>query len=194
MIGLSGLITPSLDEMVHVAKEMKRQGFTVPLLIGGATTSAMHTAVKIDPQYPGPVVYVKDASRAVGVAQNLIGVIPSGLRRQNQGRIRPEARTARQPAQPGTLLPLAQARANRPVLDWSAYVPPKPAFLGIRTFDDYPLAELAERIDWTPFFQAWELRGRYPAIFDDPEQGEHARQLVRRRPGDAGARSSPNAG
>ncbi len=178
MIGLSGLITPSLDEMVNVAKEMKRQGFSVPLLIGGATTSVMHTAVKIDPQYPGPVIYVKDASRAVGVAQNLVGVASKAdyvaktkadyvqKREQHANRRNREA-----------LLPLVQTRANRPAFDWSAYTPPKPAFLGIRAFDDYPLAELAERIDWTPFFHAWELRGRYPAIFDDPEQGEQARHL-----------------
>ena len=178
MIGLSGLITPSLDEMVNVAKEMKRQGFDIPLLIGGATTSAMHTAVKIDPQYPGPVVYVKDASRAVGVAQNLVGADSKAdyvaktkadyvlKREQHANRRGREA-----------LLPLAQVRANRPALDWSGYTPPKPSFLGIRAFDDYPLTELVERIDWTPFFHAWELRGRYPVLFDDPEQGEHARHL-----------------
>ncbi len=178
MIGLSGLITPSLDEMVNVAREMKRQGFDIPLLIGGATTSAMHTAVKIDPQYPGPVIYVKDASRAVGVAQNLVSVDTKAdyaaktkadyvqKREQHANRRGREA-----------LLPLGQARANRPNLDWSAYVPPKPNFLGIRTFDDYPLTGLVERIDWTPFFQAWELRGRYPTIFDDPTQGEQARHL-----------------
>ncbi len=178
MIGLSGLITPSLDEMVNVAKEMKRQGFDIPLLIGGATTSVMHTAVKIDPQYPGPVVYVKDASRAVGVAQSLVGADSKAdyvaktkadyvlKREQHANRRGREA-----------LLPLAQVRANRPVLDWSTYTPPKPSFLGIRAFDDYPLTELVERIDWTPFFHAWELRGRYPAIFDDPAHGEQARHL-----------------
>ncbi len=178
MIGLSGLITPSLDEMVNVAKEMTRQGFGVPLLIGGATTSQMHTAVKIDPQYAGPVVYVKDASRAVGVAQHLIG--PDSRdgfvartkadyvqkREQHANRRNREA-----------LLPLAQVRANRPILDWNVYNPTRPDFLGVRAFDAYPLAELVERIDWTPFFQAWELRGRYPAIFDDPAHGEQARHL-----------------
>jgi 5-methyltetrahydrofolate--homocysteine methyltransferase len=178
MIGLSGLITPSLDEMVNVAKEMNRQGFTMPVLIGGATTSVMHTAVKIDPQYPGSVVYVKDASRAVGVAQNLLGLdsregfIARTKADYVQKREQHANRRNREP-----LLPLAQVRANRPVLDWSAYTPPQPAFLGVRTFEDYPLAELAERIDWTPFFQAWELRGRYPNILDDPEQGEQARHL-----------------
>jgi 5-methyltetrahydrofolate--homocysteine methyltransferase len=178
MIGLSGLITPSLDEMVNVAKEMKRQGFDIPLLIGGATTSVMHTAVKIDPQYPGPVVYVKDASRAVGVAQNLVGAdskadyVAKTKADYVQKREQHANRRGRE-----ALLPLAQVRANRPALDWSAYIPPKPSFLGIRAFDDYPLPELVERIDWTPFFHAWELRGRYPAILDDPEQGEHARHL-----------------
>jgi hypothetical protein len=148
------------------------------VLIGGATTSVMHTAVKIDPQYPGAVVYVKDASRAVGVAQNLIGLdsregfIARTKADYVQKREQHANRRSREP-----LLPLAQVRANRPVLDWSAYTPPKPAFLGVRTFEDYPLAELAERIDWTPFFQAWELRGRYPNILDDPEQGEQARHL-----------------
>ncbi len=178
MIGLSGLITPSLDEMINVAKEMHRQGFTIPILIGGATTSAMHTAVKIDPHYPGPVIYVKDASRAVGVAQNLIGATTKAgymaktkadCVQKREQHINRRSREA--------LLSLAQARVQATMVDWSAYHPPKPGFLGIRAFDDYPLAELAERIDWTPFFQAWELRGRYPAIFADPEQGEHARHL-----------------
>jgi 5-methyltetrahydrofolate--homocysteine methyltransferase len=178
MIGLSGLITPSLDEMVNVAREMKRQGFTIPLLIGGATTSAMHTAVKIDPQYPGPVVYVKDASRAVGVAQNLVSVdaradyVTKTKADYVQKREQHANRRGRE-----ALLPLARVRANRPVLDWRVYHPTRPRFLGVRAFEDYPLAELVERIDRTPFFQAWELRGRYPAILDDPEQGEQARHL-----------------
>jgi len=178
MIGLSGLITPSLDEMVNVAKEMNRQGFTVPLLIGGATTSVMHTAVKIDPQYPGPVIYVKDASRAVGVAQNLIGAESrvGFIARTKQDYIQKREQHANRRGREA-LLPLTQVRANRPNLDWFAYTPPRPAFLGIRPFEDYPLAELAARIDWTPFFHAWELRGRYPAILDDPAQGEHARHL-----------------
>ncbi|MDS4067999.1 MAG: methionine synthase [Candidatus Competibacter sp.] len=178
MIGLSGLITPSLDEMVNVAREMKRQGFTVPLLIGGATTSAMHTAVKIDPQYPGPVVYVKDASRAVGVAQNLIGADSkeSFVARTKADYVQKREQHANRRGREA-LLPLAQVRAKRPNFDWSAYAPPRPGFLGIRAFDAYPLAELAERIDWTPFFHAWELRGRYPAILDDPASGEQARHL-----------------
>ncbi len=178
MIGLSGLITPSLDEMVNVAREMSRQGFTTPLLIGGATTSGMHTAVKIDPQYAGPVVYVKDASRAVGVAQNLIGLdsrdgfIARTKADHAQKREQHANRRNREP-----LLPLARVRANRSLIDWHGYRPIRPSFLGVRAFADYPLAELVERIDWTPFFHAWELRGRYPAIFDDSEQGEHARHL-----------------
>jgi len=178
MIGLSGLITPSLDEMVHVAKEMKRQGFTIPLLIGGATTSAMHTAVKIDPHYPGPVVYVKDASRAVGVAQNLIGADSKAdfiTRTKQDYAVKREQHANRRGREP--LLPLAQVRANRTPCDWTHYLPPKPGFLGVHVLDDYPLAELVECIDWTPFFQAWELRGRYPAIFADPQSGETARHL-----------------
>ncbi|MER2530169.1 MAG: methionine synthase [Candidatus Competibacter sp.] len=177
MIGLSGLITPSLDEMVNVAKEMHRQGFAVPLLIGGATTSAMHTAVKIDPQYPGPVVYVKDASRAVGVAQNLVGTDSKAYVVQTQAdhARKRDQHANRQQREP--LLPLAQTRINRSPTDWAHYTPPKPNFLGIRAFDNYPLEELVARIDWTPFFHAWELRGRYPAILDAPEQGEQARHL-----------------
>jgi 5-methyltetrahydrofolate--homocysteine methyltransferase len=178
MIGLSGLITPSLDEMVNVAKEMHRQGFSMPLLIGGATTSGVHTAVKIDPQYSGPVIYVKDASRAVGVAQNLVSVaakadyVTKTKADYAQKREQHAKRRSREP-----LLPLAQVSANRPPLDWSSITPPRPTFLGVRAFDNYPLADLVERIDWTPFFQAWELRGRYPAILDDPAQGAEARQL-----------------
>ncbi|RUQ32941.1 MAG: methionine synthase [Candidatus Competibacteraceae bacterium] len=178
MIGLSGLITPSLDEMVNVAKEMKRQGFTIPLLIGGATTSAMHTAVKIDPHYPGPVVYVKDASRAVGVAQNLIGAVSKTdfvARIKQDYALKREQHAHRRGREP--LLPLAQVRANRAQYDEDHYLPPKPSFLGIHVLDDYPLSELAECIDWTPFFQAWELRGRYPAIFSDPQSGETAQHL-----------------
>ena len=178
MIGLSGLITPSLDEMVNVAKEMKRQGFTIPLLIGGATTSAMHTAVKIDPHYPGPVVYVKDASRAVGVAQNLIGADSKAdfiARTKQDYVVKREQHAHRRGRDP--LSPLAQVRANRTPCDWNQYLPPKPGFLGVHALDDYPLAELVEYIDWTPFFQAWELRGRYPAIFSDPQSGETAQHL-----------------
>jgi 5-methyltetrahydrofolate--homocysteine methyltransferase len=178
MIGLSGLITPSLDEMVHVAREMQRLGFTVPLLIGGATTSPAHTSVRIDPQYSGAVVYVKDASRAVGVCQQLVTPATRAaftertkaehaLRRSQHG-----TRRAKTPQ-----LSLLEARANRPRLDWSGYVPPVPRMLGVRSFEDYSIEELTRYIDWTPFFQAWELRGRFPDILTDPLFGEQASSL-----------------
>jgi 5-methyltetrahydrofolate--homocysteine methyltransferase len=178
LIGLSGLITPSLDEMVHVAKEMKRLNFALPLLIGGATTSVMHTAVKIDPQYDEAVIYVKDASRAVGVVQNLIS---AGQKDGFVGQIKQDyARKRDQHANrqsKGSLLSLGEARSNKTELDWQTYVPPKPKFLGIKAFEDYPLEELIERIDWTPFFVAWELHGKFPRIFNDDVVGEQARQL-----------------
>jgi 5-methyltetrahydrofolate--homocysteine methyltransferase len=178
IIGLSGLITPSLDEMVHVGSEMQRQGFTVPLLIGGATTSQIHTAVKIDPQYQGAVVYVPDASRAVGVASSLLsaeqrtGYI-AGIK-QRYGELR-EQRQSQQKTR--KLVALAEARANRFQTNWSNYQPAKPEFLGIRVFADYPLPELVNRIDWGPFFKAWELAGKYPQILDDKTVGEEARRL-----------------
>ncbi|MEP6885866.1 MAG: methionine synthase, partial [Gammaproteobacteria bacterium] len=160
LIGLSGLITPSLDEMVHVAKEMQRLGYTQPLLIGGATTSPAHTAVKIDPQYQGGVIYVKDASRAVGVCQQLVtkstrdsyiaNIKLDHERRREQHR----NKSVKTPQ-----LSLSQARAKKLPIDWSAYAPPKPGFLGVRSFDDYPLAELLPYIDWMPFFNAWEFSG-----------------------------------
>jgi 5-methyltetrahydrofolate--homocysteine methyltransferase len=178
MIGLSGLITPSLDEMVHVAHEMQRQGFSLPLLIGGATTSPAHTAVRIDPQYEGPVVYVKDASRAVGVCQQLVS---SDSRDAFVTRTKTENATRReQHAKRGTRGPqltLAQARANRILTDWTSYTPPVPRMLGTRTFKDYPLTELARYLDWTPYFQAWDLRGHYPDILLDPTYGTQATQL-----------------
>ena len=178
IIGLSGLITPSLEEMAHMAKEMQRLGFEIPLMIGGATTSLIHTAVKIDPNYQGPVIYVKDASRAVGVAQNLVSKITRDdfvkktkadyqtKREQHQGR-----KSTRR------LLPLKQARLNKTKIDWQAYQPVTPKQPGIQVFDDYPLQELVERIDWTPFFQSWELAGRYPRILKDEIVGEHATNL-----------------
>ncbi len=178
IIGLSGLITPSLEEMAHMAKEMQRLGFDIPLMIGGATTSLIHTAVKIDPNYQGPVIYVKDASRAVGVAQNLVSKITrddfvkktkadyQSKREQHQGR-----KSTRR------LLPLKQARLNKTKIDWPAYQPVTPKQPGIQVFDDYPLQELVERIDWTPFFQSWELAGRYPRILKDEIVGEHATHL-----------------
>jgi 5-methyltetrahydrofolate--homocysteine methyltransferase len=178
VIGLSGLITPSLDEMVHNAKEMQREGFGIPLLIGGATTSQTHTAVKIAPGYEQPVIHVKDASRAVGVVQNLISEerkdayaaqISSDyeeVRRKHAGR---RSKTK--------LTTLDRARTNGTKTDWESYKPPKPNVLGMRTFDDYALEDIRAYIDWTPFFHSWQLKGSYPKIFDDPEKGEEARKL-----------------
>ncbi|HEX4534769.1 MAG TPA: methionine synthase, partial [Rhizomicrobium sp.] len=181
MIGLSGLITPSLDEMCHVASEMERQGFDIPLLIGGATTSRVHTAVKIDPNYRrGQTIYVTDASRAVGVATSLLNAANANEYKTN---IRKEyvelARNHASQRAPGRRLTLEQARANKFKFDWANYTPPVPTFLGARTFDAYDLGELVPYIDWTPFFQAWELVGRYPLIFDDPQAGEVARSLYK---------------
>jgi 5-methyltetrahydrofolate--homocysteine methyltransferase len=178
VIGLSGLITPSLDEMVHVASEMQRLGFTQPLLIGGATTSPAHTSVKIDPAYDGPVIYVKDASRAVGVVSKLTS--------EEQGAAfvtRIEAEHARRRAQhrgpktKGPQLSLEEARENRFDGRWDEYAPPAPARPGIHTLGDFPLAELVPYIDWMPFFNAWEFSGRFPAILEDPVKGEAARHL-----------------
>ena len=178
IIGLSGLITPSLEEMAHMAKEMERLGFDIPLMIGGATTSLIHTAVKIDPNYHGPVIYVKDASRAVGVAQNLVSKI---TRDDFVGKIKTDYQTKREQHKgrksTRRLLTLKQARANKTKIDWPAYQAVKPAQTGIQVFDDYPLQELVDRIDWTPFFQSWELAGRYPRILTDEIVGEHATHL-----------------
>ncbi|ARQ59153.1 B12-dependent methionine synthase [Rhizobium sp. Kim5] len=179
VIGLSGLITPSLDEMVHVAAEMERQGFEIPLLIGGATTSRVHTAVKIHPGYnKGQAIYVTDASRAVGVVSALLSP------ETRQGYVddtraeyaKVAAAHARSEAEK-VRLPLPRARENAHMIDWPAYQPTKPQFFGTRVFEDYDLADLARYIDWTPFFQTWELRGRFPAILEDEKQGEAARAL-----------------
>ncbi len=180
LIGLSGLITPSLDEMTHVAAEMERQGFTIPLLIGGATTSRVHTAVKIAPAYSGPVVHVLDASRAVGVAGALVQAdrreaFVAGIREEYDGVRRDRAGQRAKEKR----LTLAEARTNHVPIDWATIRPPRPTFLGPRTFRDYPLAELVDYIDWTPFFATWELRGAYPAILDDPRLGSAARDLHR---------------
>ena len=181
-IGLSGLITPSLDEMVHVAQEMEREGFRLPLLIGGATTSRAHTAVKIAPHYCASTVHVLDASRAVGVVNALLNEqLKSDFdrkTREDYERLRREhaAKTDRK-----KLLTLEQARANRTPIDWNSYVPSKPEFLGVRVYVPGKISiavrDLIEYIDWSPFFHAWELRGRYPAIFDDPKIGKQAREL-----------------
>jgi len=181
-IGLSGLITPSLDEMVHVAQEMEREGFQLPLLIGGATTSRAHTAVKIAPHYRASTVHVLDASRAVGVVNALLNEQLKSdfdkktredyerLRRQHAAKTREKK-----------LLTLEQARANRTPIDWSSYAPPKPEFLGVRVYGAEKISlavrDLVPYIDWSPFFHAWELRGRYPAIFDDQKVGKQAREL-----------------
>ncbi|QOW21116.1 MULTISPECIES: methionine synthase [Lysobacteraceae] len=180
MIGLSGLITPSLEEMGHVAREMQRQGFTMPLLIGGATTSRAHTALKIDPFYKPATVWVKDASRAVGVAQNLLSVELRdafvAANASDYAQIRERHRTR---GSGKRLVSLEHARGNRFEGGWDEYEPPAPLQPGLHVFDDYPLDELVELIDWTPFFQAWELAGRYPAILTDEVVGASASDLFR---------------
>jgi 5-methyltetrahydrofolate--homocysteine methyltransferase len=178
IIGLSGLITPSLDEMAHVASELEREGFDLPLLIGGATTSRVHTAVKISPNYNrGQTVHVLDASRAVGVAQSLIGE----NRAATVERIRAEYRTvveghARTLADKKRIT-LVQARADRFAIDWQGYAPPKPTFFGTRAFVNYSIAELVPYIDWTPFFATWEMKGTYPLILEDDKIGPAATSL-----------------
>ena len=180
LIGLSGLITPSLEEMSHVAREMQRQEFSIPLLIGGATTSRAHTALKIDPHYKAPTVWVKDASRAVGVAQSLVS---KDLVDAFMAKVRAdyeEVRERHRNRGPGkSLVPLEKARAQRYTCDWAGYAPPQPRQPGVTVFDAYDLAELREYIDWTPFFQAWELAGRYPAILKDEIVGTQASELFR---------------
>jgi len=178
IIGLSGLITPSLEEMAHNAREMEREAFTLPLLIGGATTSRVHTAVKIAPHYHGPVIWVPDASRSVSVCSNLLSdELRAGylndvkaeyerIRRQHEGKQGPE------------LIPLTRARASNLKTDWTEYVPPKPEMFGVRLLRNYDLAEIAQCIDWGPFFQTWELSGPYPAILDDAVVGEAARKVL----------------
>lgn len=179
-IGLSGLITPSLDEMVHVAREMKRNGFTLPLLIGGATTSKAHTAVKIAPEYDHAVVHVLDASRVVGVVSKLLSEDAS-VRERFYEEVRVDFERVRgQHAAKSTtkeVLPIEEARARAFTCDWASIDIPEPTEKGLRTFDHFPLEEIATFIDWSPFFHAWQLRGRYPAILEDPEVGEHAKEL-----------------
>ena len=179
IIGLSGLITPSLEEMAHVAKEMERQGFKIPLLIGGATTSRVHTAVKIAPNYPsGQTVYVVDASRAVGVCSNLLS---DTLRDEYVAGIKAEYAEVRAKHEgkqsKASYVPLAEARAHGLQADWKNYTPPKPKLLGVQKLENYPLQALVEFIDWSPFFQAWELAGRYPKILQDEVVGDEARKL-----------------
>ena len=178
IIGLSGLITPSLDEMVHISREMKRLGLTMPVMVGGATTSKAHTAVKIEPVCDHPVVWVKDASRAVGVAQSLISDNKRdsfiAALRQEYGQVRERHADRRNQDK---WLTLEQARANRVVVDWKNSAIQTPANPGVHVLDDYPLAELVDYIDWTPFFHTWELKGSYPRIFEDAEKGVEARRL-----------------
>lgn len=176
IIGLSGLITPSLDEMIVVAREMRRRGMTMPLLIGGATTSAKHTAVKIAPVYDGPVVHVVDASRSVGVVERLLSkdlrdnFIADNVAQQ-------EKLVAGYQARSQKLVPYAEALEKRFTCDWEKVRIDQPAFTGVRVLDDVPLAEIREYIDWSPFFMTWELKGKYPKIFDDPVVGEEAKKI-----------------
>jgi 5-methyltetrahydrofolate--homocysteine methyltransferase len=176
LIGLSGLITPSLDEMVHVAREMERQGFKLPLLIGGATTSRAHTAVKIAPHYSEPVVHVLDASRAVPVTTSLLSEEgKTAFVKQHRADYEALRKAHAAPRQKG--VPLATARSRRTPIKWCAEDLPVPAFTGVRVLDNFPLATLREFIDWSPFFHTWGLKGIYPRILDHPEQGAQARQL-----------------
>ncbi|MFA0004745.1 methionine synthase [Vibrio splendidus] len=180
IIGLSGLITPSLDEMVHVAKEMERQGFKLPLLIGGATTSKAHTAVKIEQNYSEPVVYVNNASRAVGVCTSLLSneLKPAFVEKLDidYDRVRDQHNRKKPRTKP---VSLERARANKVAIDWNAYTPPAPAKPGVHIFKDFDVATLREYIDWTPFFMTWSLVGKYPAIFDHEEVGEEAKRLFK---------------
>lgn len=177
MIGLSGLITPSLEEMAHVAKEMQREGFTLPLLIGGATTSAKHTAVKIAPHYDGPVIHVLDASRSVGVVDRL-------TRKESREQLDQENRLAQERERQAyarrhkkNLVSYAEALSQRFAIDWSQYTPPKPDFLGMKVLQEFPLDQIRQYIDWSPFFQAWEMKGKYPKIFEDSQVGTEAKKL-----------------
>ncbi|HWQ35626.1 MAG TPA: methionine synthase [Blastocatellia bacterium] len=178
IIGLSGLITPSLDEMQHVAREMQREGFTIPLLIGGATTSRVHTAVKIAPNYEPPVIHVLDASRAVPVVGALVNpetraaFALKNLSEQQRDRERHEASKEQR-----NILPIVQARANRTPIDWATAEIAKPSFTGLQSFNNFPLDQIVPFIDWSPFFHTWELAGVYPRILDDPKIGEQARRL-----------------
>jgi 5-methyltetrahydrofolate--homocysteine methyltransferase len=178
VIGLSGLITPSLDEMVHVAREMERLKFDLPLLIGGATTSKVHTAVKISPHYSGPVVHVNDASKSVPVASSLISneLRPAFLKEVHADyeRVREQNKNAQSQ---NKFIAISEARKNKYPIDWNKTEIKKPGFTGNKVFDNYDLGEIATYIDWTPFFHSWELKGSYPKIFNDPVRGEEAKKL-----------------
>jgi 5-methyltetrahydrofolate--homocysteine methyltransferase len=179
VIGLSGLITPSLDEMMHVAEELERAAFRLPLLIGGATTSRAHTAIKVEGRYGGPTVHVLDASRAVGVVSKLLNPAERGRfvarTREEYAQVRERHEGRRERREP---IPIAEARANPFPIDWKAYRPPAPASTTLELIKDQPLSELVAYIDWTPFFQAWELPGKYPDLLSDPERGPAARELL----------------
>jgi len=190
LIGLSGLITPSLDEMVHFASEMERQGFEIPLLIGGATTSRAHTAVKVTPRYNGPVLWVKDASRSVPVAAALLSDDQRGKLLADTEADYDSLRKRHAAKNDRPMLSLEDARTNRTPIDWSSYTPPVPTMAStgstqgsadtssrIRVFEDYDLAELREYIDWMPFFNAWEFAGKFPDVLTDPVVGEAASNL-----------------
>ena len=179
IIGLSGLITPSLEEMAHVAAEMKKQGFTIPLLIGGATTSEMHTSVKIAPAYDGPVIHVRDASRAVGVVSALLAQGASGEFMLSQNARYEDLRRKHYASRAADrFISLQQARANRFQIRWNDFEPVKPSFIGNKLFSGYSMEEISHYIDWTFFFHAWKLAGKYPAILDDPQKGVEARKLL----------------
>ena len=177
IIGLSGLITPSLDEMVHVAEEMERLGFKIPLLIGGATTSKIHTALKIDPMYMGPVVHVLDASKSVAVASTLLSEAKNDfiISTKEDYKVTRERRLANTKSK--EYASLAHARENKFKADWSSYTPPKPKQLGVQVFNDYSLEEISDFIDWTPFFSSWQLKGKYPQIFENKVVGAEAKKL-----------------
>ncbi len=177
IIGLSGLITPSLEEMAHFAKEMQRLGFTIPLLIGGATTSRTHTAVKIEPYYKGPVIWVPDASRAVGVCSNLLS---DELRDDYVNEVREDYVKVREQhanKKGVKLVTIEAARANATKIEWHSYAPPKPTWLGVKALKNFPIEQLVPYIDWSPFFQTWDLWGKYPQILDDAVVGEAAREV-----------------
>jgi 5-methyltetrahydrofolate--homocysteine methyltransferase len=176
MIGLSGLITPSLDEMVHVAREMDREGFTIPLLIGGATTSSKHTAVRIAPSYKNPVVHVLDASKAVPVVEKLVSRDARQAFDEQNRAVQQKEREAFTQRQQRKLAPFDEAKRRKLVLDWESYTPPRPSFLGVHVVEP-TIEELLPYIDWSPFFMAWELKGKYPRIFDDPTVGPEAKEL-----------------
>ena len=176
MIGLSGLITPSLDEMVHVAKEMERMDFDIPLLIGGATTSKKHTAIKIEENYSGPTIHITDASRSVGAVSKLFN---ADEKNQFEQSVKEEFEQIRNTVNKKNIkkLSINKARERKFSIDWDKYSFLKPNLIGTKVFNTYPLDELAEYIDWSPFFHAWELKGKYPSILNDEKYGKEANKI-----------------